>query len=134
MQGEPAALERLVARAKLELATKDVAPEATATDEVGVMEAVVTADSPLVGRSPQELDLRDAHQVNLVALSRSGEQMTQRLRAITFRAGDVIALQGDLNTMPDTLGELRACPLPHAVCRSAVAETPMCRWWCWPLP
>jgi di/tricarboxylate transporter len=111
LQAEPAALERLVARGRLELATKDVAPEATASDEVGVIEAVVTAASPLIGRSPRQLDLRARHQVNLVAVSRSGEQLTQRLRAIKFRAGDVIALQGDLNTLPDTLGELRALPL-----------------------
>ena len=111
LQAEPAALERLVARAKLELATKDVAPEATATDEVGVMEAVVTAEFPADRPLPKELNLRARHQVNLVAVSRSGEQVTQQLRAITFRAGDVIALQGDLNTMPDTLGELRALPL-----------------------
>jgi di/tricarboxylate transporter len=100
-----------VARAKLVLATKDVAPEATATDEVGVMEAVVTAASPLIGRSPKQLNLRARHQVNLVAVSRRGEQLTQQLRAIRFRAGDVIALQGDLNALPDTLGELRLLPL-----------------------
>jgi di/tricarboxylate transporter len=111
LQADPAALERLVARGRLELATKEVAPEASASDEVGVMEAVVTAASPLIGRSPKQLDLRARHQVNLVAVSRRGEQVTQQLRAIEFRAGDVIALQGDLNTLPDTLGELRALPL-----------------------
>jgi di/tricarboxylate transporter len=111
LQAEPATLERLVARAKLVLATKDVAPKATATDEVGVMEAVVTAASPLIDRSPKQLNLRARHQVNLVAVSRRGEQLTQQLRAIRFRAGDVIALQGDLNALPDTLGELRLLPL-----------------------
>lgn len=111
LQAEPAALERLVARARLELATKDVTPEATATDEVGIMEAVVTAASPLIGSTSAQLGLRAHHQVNLVALSRSGEQLTQRLHAVTFRSGDVIALQGDLNVLPDTLGELRLLPL-----------------------
>jgi di/tricarboxylate transporter len=111
LQGEPAALERLVARAKLDLATEDVAPEATATDDVGVMEAVVTGDSPLIGRSAAKLGLRGRYQVNVVAVSRSGEQLTQRLRSVKFRAGDVIAFQGDLNTLPDMLGELRCLPL-----------------------
>jgi di/tricarboxylate transporter len=111
LQGEPAALERLVARAKLELATKEVAPEAAAQDDVGVMEAVVTGDSPLIGRTPIELGLRARYQVNLVAVSRSGERILQRLRSVRFRPGDVLALQGDLNTLPDTLGELRCLPL-----------------------
>ena len=75
------------------------------------MEAVVTADSPLIGSTSAQLGLRAHHQVNLVALSRSGEQLTQRLHAVTFRSGDVIALQGDLNVLPDTLGELRLLPL-----------------------
>lgn len=111
LQGEPAALERLVARAKLELATKEVAPEAAAQDDVGVMEAVVTGDSPLIGRTPAQLALRGRYQVNLVAVSRSGERITQRLRSVRFRPGDVLVLQGDLNTLPDTLGELRCLPL-----------------------
>jgi di/tricarboxylate transporter len=111
LQGEPTVLERVVARAKLHLAAEDVAPEAAATDEIGVMEAVVTADSPLVGRSPTQLALRGRYQVNLLAVSRSGEQITQRLRSVKFKPGDVIVLQGDLNTLPDTLGELRCLPL-----------------------
>ena len=111
LQAEPAALERLIARAKLQLETKDVTPEATATDEVGVMEAVVTGNSSLIGRTAGELGLRARHQVNLVAVSRSGEQLTQRLHSVRFRSGDVIALQGDLNALPDTLGELRLLPL-----------------------
>lgn len=111
LQAEPAALERLVGRAALKLAAGDVAPDAAAADEIGVMEAVVTADSPLVDRSAVAIGLRARHQVNLVALSRSGERVTQRPRSMRIRAGDVVALQGDLNTLPDTLGELRCLPL-----------------------
>lgn len=111
LQAEPAALERLVGRAGLKLPTKKVAPEAAATDEIGVMEAVITAESPLVDRTAADYGLRARHQVNLVALSRRGERLVQRLRSIRFRVGDVVALQGDLNTLPDTLGELRCLPL-----------------------
>jgi di/tricarboxylate transporter len=53
LQGDPAALERVVARAGLELATQDKVPDESAeAEDVGVMEAVVTGDSPLVDRSP----------------------------------------------------------------------------------
>jgi di/tricarboxylate transporter len=112
LQGEPAALERLVARAGLQLVTEDKAPDAEAeADDVGVMEAVVTADSDLVDRSPTQLSLRGRYQINLLAVSRSGERIVQRLRFIRFRPGDVIALQGNLKTLPDKLGELRLLPL-----------------------
>lgn len=112
IQGEPSALERVVARAKLRLADdKVVAPEAAATDDVGVMEAVVSGDSPLVGRTASQLHLRSRHQINLLAVSRRGERVTQRLRSVRLQPGDVVVLQGDLNTLPDTLGELRCLPL-----------------------
>jgi di/tricarboxylate transporter len=114
LQGEPAALERLVARAKLQLVAegKEVQLEEGSTrEDVGVVEAVVTADSPLVNSSASQLRLRERFQVNLLALSRRGERVSQRLRAIRFQPGDVVALQGNLNSLPDTLGELRTLPL-----------------------
>ncbi len=47
----------------------------------------------------------------MVAVSRSGARLTQRLRAMRFRAGDVIVLQGDLDALPETLAELGCLPL-----------------------
>jgi di/tricarboxylate transporter len=44
-------------------------------------------------------------------VSRRGRRIAHRLRAVRFRPGDVIVLQGDLNTMPETLGELHCLPL-----------------------
>jgi di/tricarboxylate transporter len=111
LQGEHAALERVVARGKLKLATKEVAAAATAGSEIGAVEAVIGAESPLVGRTAAQLALRARYQVNVVAVSRSGARLTQRLRAMPFRAGDVIVVQGDLDALPETLGELGCLPL-----------------------
>lgn len=112
LQGEPAALEHIVGAAKFKLVrdetTKDVD---TPADDIGVVEAVVTPDSPLVDRTPAQLRLYELHQVNLLAVSRSGRRIAHRLRSLKFAAGDVIVLQGNLNTMPETLGELRCLPL-----------------------
>ena len=36
-------------------------------------EAVIAPDSPLIGRTPQEMHLRQTYEVNLLALSRSGQ-------------------------------------------------------------
>ena len=55
----------------------------------------------------RRLGCHDRYDVNLLAVSRSGQRITQRLRSVTLRAGDVIVLQGNLTTMPETLGELR---------------------------
>lgn len=112
LQGEPAALERVVAAAKLRLVGDEKKQEIDAPeDDIGVMEAVVTADSPLVDRSATQVRLYDHHQVNLLAVSRSGQRIVHRLGTMRLRPGDVIVLQGHLENMPETLGELRLLPL-----------------------
>ncbi|MYZ46690.1 SLC13 family permease [Propylenella binzhouense] len=113
LQGEPDALERAVAQAKLRLAAADEEPDLldSDADNIGVVEAVVTGDSELVDRSPAGTALTARYQVRLLAVSRSGERITSRLRTVRFRPGDVIVLQGDLGTLPDVLAELRCLPL-----------------------
>jgi len=112
LQGEPAALERVVALEKLKLIRDDKTQELdTPTDEIGVMEAVITPESELVGSSVGQLKLFDRHGVNLLAVSRRGRRIAHRLRSVKLKAGDVIVLQGNLTTMPERLGELHALPL-----------------------
>ena len=112
MRGEPAALERIVALEKLKLTRDDKTHETdTPTDEIGVMEAVITTESELDGSSAGELRLFDRHGVNLLAVSRRGQRIARRLRSVKLKAGDVIVLRGNLTTMPETLGELHCLPL-----------------------
>jgi di/tricarboxylate transporter len=112
LRGEPVALERVVALEKLKLTRDDKAQERdTPTDEIGVMEAVITSDSELVGSSVGQIKLFDHHGVNLLAVSRRGRRIANRLRSVKLKAGDVIVLHGNLTTMPETLGELHCLPL-----------------------
>ena len=112
LKGEPAALERVVALEKLQLTRGDKAQQVDAPhDEIGVMEAVITPESDLVGSSAEQIKLFSRHGVNLLAVSRRGRRIAHRLRSVKFRPGDVIVLQGDLTTMPETLGELHCLPL-----------------------
>jgi di/tricarboxylate transporter len=112
LEGDPAALEKVVALGNLELGGK--AADASAAgdgDTVGVVEGVVTADSPLVGANLIEIDVRKRYDANVLAISRSGERITQRLRSVRFQAGDVIVVQGRFDVMPDTLKALGILPL-----------------------
>ena len=112
LEGEPAALERVVAQAKLTLAGgEDDAEPVARRDDFGVMEAVVTGDSMLIGRSAEQERLGARHQIAVLAVSRRGERLTHRLRTVKFRAGDVVVLQGNLTDMPEALGELGLLPL-----------------------
>jgi di/tricarboxylate transporter len=112
LQGEPAALERVVGLEKLKLTRDEKGQKIDApSDDIGVMEAVVTADSELIDRTPMQARLHERYDVNLLAVSRAGQRITQRLRSVKLRAGDVIVLQGNLSTMPEALGALRLLPL-----------------------
>ncbi len=109
LEGEPAELERLTARAGLLLAGERHADQAP--EEAGVVEGVVTAESRLAGRTATELDLQRRHGVALLAVSRSGHRVTRRLSALRLRVGDVVILKGEAELLPETLGELRVLPL-----------------------
>jgi di/tricarboxylate transporter len=110
--GQPDGLKRLMDDAKLTLVRDENTGEIDApNDDIGVMEAIVTADSPLVDRSATQYRLYGHHQVNLLAVSRSGRRILHRIGSTSLKAGDVIVLQGDLNTMPEALGELHCLQL-----------------------
>jgi di/tricarboxylate transporter len=112
IEGEPVALDRIIDNAKLELSGAGAgAPVDTPTDEIGIMEAIVTETSLLIGNTPSQVRLDERYGVQLLAVSRSGRRITKRMRAVTLQAGDVVALRGNLTTMPETLGELRCLPL-----------------------
>jgi di/tricarboxylate transporter len=116
LQGEPSALERVVALEKLKLTRDHKTNEGdTPADERGVMEAVITPDSELVGSSVGQLKLFDRHGVNLLAVSRKGRRIAHRLRAVKLKAGDVIVLQGNLTRDPwrAALSATRRTRSPH---------------------
>ncbi len=110
LTGEPDDLERVVARARLRLAGEEVA-EDEADDDSAVAEGVVTADSPLVGMTPAEAQLRRRHGLGLLAVSRSGQRLTRRLRRLRLEVGDVLILKAPRDRLAESLGELRILPL-----------------------
>jgi di/tricarboxylate transporter len=93
MKGEPDALERAIAENGLMLAGQDRAlVTGTSAENVGVIEAVVTADSVLIGRAAEKVALHDRYGVNLLAISRAGNRMVRGLGNTVLRAGDIIVL------------------------------------------
>ncbi|KFG89619.1 Permease [Sphingobium herbicidovorans NBRC 16415] len=112
LSGEPDALERVIARDRLSLTGEGKAmAEGHEGDEIGVIEAVVTTDSALIGRTAGRLLLRERFGVNLIAISRAGEHLTRKIGQIVLQAGDVIVMQGPVALLPDRLRQLGALPL-----------------------
>ncbi|MFM2042828.1 MAG: hypothetical protein RLY86_1404 [Pseudomonadota bacterium] len=111
LEGDPIIVKRLVDQARLELVGDSDVPHEPSGDGYGVVEAVVTTSSPLVGTSPSELGLRRRFGLNLLAIGRHDRRAITRLRSVRLRPGDVLVLQGRLAAMPDTLAELGCLPL-----------------------
>lgn len=117
LSGEPEALERVVARDQLALAGEAYEQGETSRGEIGVIEAVVTTNSPLIGRTAGRLLMRERLGINLIAVSRAGEHLTRKPGQIVLRAGDVIVLQGPLDVMPQRLTQFGALPLAERMIR-----------------
>ncbi len=112
LEGDQDVLERVVGEAKLRLVRDEKEQDVdTPSDDIGVMEAVVTAESNLVDRTAKQTRLYERYQVNLLAVSRRGERVTHRMRSVRLQPGDVLVVQGNLNIMPEALGELGLLPL-----------------------
>ncbi|WP_432288431.1 SLC13 family permease [Aminobacter sp. BA135] len=109
IEGAPEALDRIVTQAKLSVTgSRDSAGGKHAATAV---EAIIGETSTLIGGSAQRLALYDRFNVNLLAVSRKGERIQERLGAVILRLGDVVVLQGNPQTMPDILRELGCLPL-----------------------
>ena len=112
LEGEPDALHRLIADSKLKPQRADHPLERRgSTDEVRSIEAVVGADSALIGQTVRRLDLQAQYNIKVLAVARSGRRLTQRLRTAAIHAGDVLVLRGAESDLPRALSELGALPL-----------------------
>lgn len=106
------ALEDLVSNAKLDMVgSKEIEREDLVTEEMTLMEAVVTANSPLINNTAASIDLRRRYGVNLLAIYRQGSHLRARLDRVSIREGDVLLLQGHPATMRETLMKLGFLPL-----------------------
>lgn len=74
-------------------------------------EGVVRNDSPLIGRGVEFIRRQTGRTLALVGLARQGRPVTQRLRQQVFRAGDVLLLHGDSESVDHQFGSLGLWPL-----------------------
>jgi di/tricarboxylate transporter len=112
LKADTHALSKLVDAAKLELLhDREVAPGDTREEDLAVAEAVVTPNSTMIGSTVEQLALRERYGLNLLALSRSGRSIAQRLRRVRFQDGDLLVLQGRAERINDKLAALGCLPL-----------------------
>jgi di/tricarboxylate transporter len=112
LRADPVAAKPVIDQAKLELVGADkLAPAENKDEEIEIVEAVVTGQSPLVDQTPTGFRLRGRYEVNLLAVGRAGERITTRLPRTRLQVGDVLVLQGRQAGIAEALAQLGLLPL-----------------------
>jgi di/tricarboxylate transporter len=112
LEGDQEALDRVAARTPLEPArARHEVERNDPSEEMRSVEAVIQAGSRLIGRSAQRVRLQDEYGVNLLAVGRAAARITERLRDVSLRAGDVLVLRAGEKALPNAMQTLGLLPL-----------------------
>lgn len=114
VEGSPAALDAFSAKWALKLADTGKTEgrmRLLVSDDIAVNEAAVPPRSRAEGREVKNLGLRPRHGVRLLAVSRQGNSIRDRLRDVRLRAGDVLLLQGAPELLSEMVSHLGLLPL-----------------------
>ena len=82
-----------------------------AAEDMTLMEAVVPPRARIERRSVKSVQLRTRYGVTLLAVSRQGRPIRERLMSLTLMAGDVLLLQGDSDRLPEVIAAIGCLPL-----------------------
>lgn len=85
--------------------------DAVGSKNIAITEAVVMADSSLIGRTASDLRMRSRYGINLLAVARKEQKIHRRLDHVIFRTGDVLLLQGREHLISDTITSIGCLPL-----------------------
>ncbi|MBB2842632.1 UNVERIFIED_ORG: di/tricarboxylate transporter [Rhizobium etli] len=111
LEGPSAAMDRIVSQGKLKLSGKPLTKEGQPDTHIISLEAIVSQDSSLAGLSAKELALSYTRGVNILAISRRGERLKERLGSMTLGVGDVLLLQGSRASLAALLQDFGLLPL-----------------------
>lgn len=105
-------LQPLLDATRLELVGKtNISEEVIGSETVGIIEAIVKPDSPILDRTAYSANLRWIHGINLLAVAREGARLRNRLNQIRFRPGDILLLQGKKDALQRALPKIGCLPL-----------------------
>ena len=111
MEGTASALDKVVSAAGLTLSGQPIRAGRGESGEISAIEAVVANDSRLIDISARSISLFHSYGINLLAVSRQGERLREKLSEVRLRPGDMVVLQGNIRTLPTLLPELGLLPL-----------------------
>lgn len=105
-------LEKLLVAGELKIvAGKPLSTEELSSSDMAVVEAVIAPDSPMERRSAMSMRFPSRFNMHLIALSRAGNVIKERLHKTLLRAGDVVMVRGPAETLRETVVSLGMLPL-----------------------
>lgn len=84
---------------------------AKGSEKIVVTEAIIMANSSLINQTASKLRMRSRYGLNLLAVARREQKIHRRLDRVIFRSGDVLLLQGDEESIYDTVNSIGCLPL-----------------------
>jgi di/tricarboxylate transporter len=105
-------LAAFLRKGRLELAEdKELGKDILGSEEMELREAVVMANSRLLGNTALGLDLRRRYGLNLLAVARGGARLKGRLAELRFQKGDILLVSGPRGAFRETFRRLGCVPL-----------------------
>jgi di/tricarboxylate transporter len=112
VEGDPKSLRAIAADASVDLANRDKnARDRQEPEDTTLIEAIVRPGSELEYRRVNTAVFRRRYGTTLVAISRQGRPISNGLRDLLFRVGDVLLLRGQRDVLPDLLAYIGCLPL-----------------------
>ena len=112
VKADPVELQALIEEHNLHLSTEmRHRIDSLKEENTGFTEAIVTAGSPLLGRTRTHLRRRSGNTMTLMAVARQNKPIRKQLKEVVFRVGDVLLLHGKTPEMDDTIADLNLLPL-----------------------
>jgi di/tricarboxylate transporter len=112
VEANPEDLKSLIDILGLELAEcKGDCKALLGSDNIRIIEAIITPDSPMPGKTATSLHLRRNYGINLLAIARQGHRLKTRLGQTRFFLGDILLLQGRHESLQEAIRSLRCLPL-----------------------
>ncbi|MFP6745577.1 MAG: SLC13 family permease, partial [Alphaproteobacteria bacterium] len=112
VEASPEAIGAFISTLGLEIVGVDGSKASLLSAEnVVLVEAVVPPRSRIENRTVQAMRLRTRYGVTLLAVSRQGRPIRERLRSLSLKAGDVLLLQGDGERLPEAIAAMGCLPL-----------------------
>jgi di/tricarboxylate transporter len=108
LRGDAPALQRIIRSAGL---LPVGAPKEARSADLPVHEAVVLADSPLVGQTARRTELGRRRGLNLLAVSRRGAEIARRIQHFVFKEGDLLLFQRSPRASSEAVADAGLLPL-----------------------